>query len=79
MNTSVSAQLNIEMFHERISLRHDGDKQHEQNESDEHALATFQKQYKGRCSKCGKYGHKPSDSGCVESQSQGQDRKFSTC
>ncbi len=50
MITTQSAQLDIETVCEKISLRHDRVKQHEQNESDDHDLAPFQKQYKGRYS-----------------------------
>ncbi len=78
MNTTTAVQLGINMVCKKITLCHNRIKHQKQNKSDEHALDAYQKQFKGRLSKCGKYGHKSGDSRCNESQSQGQDRKFST-
>ena len=49
MNTTTAAQLGIKMVYEKTTLRHNRIKQHEQNKSNEHAFATYKKQFKDQC------------------------------
>jgi hypothetical protein len=54
-------KLTIENIRDKLNNRFERITKNELAKEEEHALASFSKQYKGRCSNCGEYGHKSGD------------------
>ena len=51
-------KLTIENIRDKLNNRFERIAKNTEAKEEEKALAAFQKQYKGRCGKCGEYGHK---------------------
>lgn len=58
---NTSTPLSIETVREKLNSRYERMTKNAEAKEEEKALAAFKKQYKGRCSKCGEYGHKSAD------------------
>jgi hypothetical protein len=55
------SKLTIENIRDKLNNRFERITKNELAKEEEHTLAAFNKQYKGRCSNCGEYGHKSGD------------------
>ena len=61
--------LNIAMIFKKLNHPYKKIKNKKEEKVDkEKALGTYNKQYKQKCRKCGKYGHKPGDKKCPENK-----------
>ena len=68
-------KLTIENIRDKLNSRFERIAKNESAREDEQALAAYSKQYKGRCSKCGEYGHKSGD--CKDDKKGGSSFKGS--
>ena len=68
-------KLTIENIRDKLNSRFERIANSESAREDEQALAAYSKQYKGRCSKCGEYGHKSRD--CEDDKKGGSSFKGS--
>ena len=57
------------------SLEWNNKNQHEEKKEKERSLVDYVNQYKGRCSKCGEYGHKSTDPRCQKIKIKERKRK----
>ena len=55
---NTSTPLSMETVREKLNSRFERITKNAEAKEEEKALAAFKKQYKGRCSNCGEYGHK---------------------
>ena len=66
MSTGNDAQT-IKVTKEKLNQRYEkNENKNEEKKGKEKVLVAYKKQYKGRCIKCGKYGHKSTDPKCPE-------------
>ena len=79
LEESDSNKLTIENIRDKLNNRYERIIKNEEADLEEKALIAFKKQYKGRCSKCGEYGHKSGDWKCSESENNQDSRKCYYC
>ena len=69
LGESDPSRLTIEEIRSKLNNRYERIEDRDEQAKREVAFAEFVKQYKGTCTKCGKYGHKSAD--CTEKSSRG--------
>ena len=67
--------LSMETVREKLNSRFERITKNAEAKEEEKALAAFKKQYKGRCSNCGEYGHKSGDCSERDKPSSGTGNK----
>ncbi|EED87033.1 predicted protein, partial [Thalassiosira pseudonana CCMP1335] len=65
----------METVREKLNSRFERITKNAEAKEEEKALAAFKKQYKGRCSNCGEYGHKSGDCSERDKPSSGTGNK----
>ena len=67
--------LTIDVIYKKLNHWYEKIKnKREEKVKKEKALGTYNKQYKQRCRKCGKYSHKPGDKRCPENKNEKQSK-----